>query len=321
MLYICFLLILMIAFIFIGMAYTSNGNKINRILLTLFTFIFISSFSLYYYIGSPASTDIKTAEQNIETIIKSMEVRVNDFPDDVNGWALLANSYTIQEDFTKAFFAFEQLISLENNSNDESLANYGESLIQSGDIDYLKKADELFELSLSINKYNTKSLFYGGITAISNGNAKLAITRWEQLLALSPPDDIKSTLQEKINEWGGSEYSESNVNLQFSIHVNIKPELQITLSNYPNKKLFIIARDPQNPIPPIAVTKNNVESRIYSLDDTNVMIAGTKLNNFKQLEFMARISLSGDPLDRSETLAASVIIETKNTNDIVLNIE
>ena len=43
------------------------------------------------------------------------------------------------------------------------------------------------------------------------------------------------------------------------------------------------------------------------------MIAGTKLNNFKQLEFIARISLSGDPLDRSETLAASVIIETKNT--------
>ena len=100
----------MIACFFIGMAYKANGNKINRILLTLFTFIFISSFSLYYYIGSPASTDITTAEQNIETIIKTMEVRVNDFPDDVNGWSLLANSYTIQKDFTKAFYAFEQLI-------------------------------------------------------------------------------------------------------------------------------------------------------------------------------------------------------------------
>tara|TARA_B100001094_G_C18187828_1_gene805070 strand:+ start:136 stop:1077 length:942 start_codon:yes stop_codon:yes gene_type:complete len=312
---------LVTAFALIGIPYMrSNKFKLTQLLPFLFSLIFVSSASLYYYVGSPESIIIKTTNQNIESIIESMENRVNEFPDDTSAWALLANSYTLQKDFSNAFYAFEQLISLENNNNDETLANYGESLVQSGDEDFLIKANELFALSLKINKYNTKSLFYGGITAISTGDADMAVARWKQLMTLSPPDDIKSTLQEKINEWSNNLDLENNVDSIFSIKVNINSELLSTLINYPNKQLFIIARDPENPIPPIAVIRKQVESNIYRLDDTNAMIPGTKLSKYKQLEFIARISLSGDPLDRSQNLASSVIINTVN-NNIVLNIE
>ena len=50
------------------------------------------------------------------------------------------------------------------------------------------------------------------------------------------------------------------------------------------------------------------------------MIRGVDLNQYDQLEFVARVSLSGDPLDRSNDISDSVIIDISDDKVISLQL-
>ena len=107
----------------------------------------------------------------------------------------------------------------------------------------------------------------------------------------------------------------------FFIKVNISDEIIMELKNYPAKVLYIIARDPLKPSPPIAVIRKEVLSGITTMDNSAIMIPGVRLSNFETIEFIARISLSGEPLDRNGNYLDAKIISTIDDKDIVLNIK
>ena len=51
------------------------------------------------------------------------------------------------------------------------------------------------------------------------------------------------------------------------------------------------------------------------------MLPGLKFSNFEEIEIIARISLTGDPLDRDGDYVDSLVIKTTDKNLINLNIE
>ncbi len=62
--------------------------------------------------------------------------------------------------------------------------------------------------------------------------------------------------------------------------------------------VFVIARDPAQPSPPIAVVRHRLSEfpMVIEMDDSNAMIAGRTLSAFDQIEIVARVSLSGSPV-------------------------
>ena len=107
---------------------------------------------------------------------------------------------------------------------------------------------------------------------------------------------------------------------QFFVNVDIDPLLIDELKTYPQKRLFLIIRDPLNPVPPLAVTRENVVSLSKYIGNADAMIRGVDLNQYDQLEFVARVSLSGDPLDRSNDISDSVIIDISDDKVISLQL-
>ena len=322
MLWFIFLLMLFIAGIFIVLPIIKRGSVITSYIYISFLFICCASSILYYYLGNPLMIDEEQPVMSIDAITESLEQRLDKDPNDIEGWRILANTYSFQKQFPNAFEAYEKVINLESESVAQTFSDYGESLVQSGNAEYLQKANEMFERALKIDVNDTKSLFYGGISAVSVGNPLLGAERWERLLALSPPNDIRNTLEEKIKEWrGGDNKSLSEINDEFTVQLNISTKVLVELDNYPDKVLYLIARDPLKPSPPIAAIRKDVVSGINIIDSSAIMLPGLKFSNFEEIEIIARISLTGDPLDRDGDYMDSLVIKTTDTNLINLNIE
>ena len=282
--------------------------KINYIMILAFIFIAVST-PIYYFIGSPQSISILESESQIDRTIEMLNVRLSEDPEDLDALRALANSYVLKNSLENAFLSFEKIISLENYQNADTLADYGEIMINSGDSSYLSQADRLFERSLQIDGSNAKALFLGGLTAATMEEWSLAVKRWQVLLEQSPPDEIKNTLENKVAEWKNL----SNTDIEadgYRVNVVVDSNLLASLVDYPEKVLYIIVRDPNNKRPPLAVVREEVKTASVIINNSNAMISGTDLKRFNRLEIIVRISLSGDPLDINDKLSDSVIIDS-----------
>jgi cytochrome c-type biogenesis protein CcmH len=89
-----------------------------------------------------------------------------------------------------------------------------------------------------------------------------------------------------------------------------------------NAGVFIIARDPAAPSPPIAVTRRQLSDlpTIVHLGDSESMVQGRNLSMFEQFELVARISLSGQPGAQSGDWYGSVIVTPAEENTVTLAI-
>ncbi len=309
----------MLIFIFLTMVFVAicmislpllnkEAIKINYIMILAFIFIAVSA-PIYYFIGSPQSISLLESESQIDRTIEMLNVRLSEDPEDLDALRALANSYVLKNSLENAFLSFEKIISLENYQNADTLADYGEIMINSGDSSYLSQADRLFERSLQIDGTNAKALFLGGLTAATMEEWSLAVKRWQVLLEQSPPDEIKNTLENKITEWKNL----SNTNIEadgYKVNVAVDSNLIASLVDYPDKVLYIIVRDPNNKRPPLAVVREEVKTASVIINNSNAMISGTDLKRFNRLEIVGRISLSGDPLDINDKLSDSVIIDS-----------
>ena len=309
----------MLIFIFLTMVFVAicmislpllnkEAIKINYIMILAFIFIAVSA-PIYYFIGSPQSISLLESESQIDRTIEMLNVRLSEDPEDLDALRALANSYVLKNSLENAFLSFEKIISLENYQNADTLADYGEIMINSGDSSYLSQADRLFERSLQIDGSNAKALFLGGLTAAAMEEWSLAVKRWQVLLEQSPPYEIKNTLENKITEW--KNLSNTDVEADgYKVNVAVDSNLIASLVDYPEKVLYIIVRDPNNKRPPLAVVREEVKTASVIINNSNAMISGTDLKRFNRLEIVGRISLSGDPLDINDKLSDSVIIDS-----------
>ena len=278
--------------------------------IIILTFIFFSvSAPIYYLIGFPQSISLLENQSEIDRTIEVLKVRLSEDPEDLDALRALANSYVLKNSLENAFLSFEKLISLENYENPNTLADYGEIMVNSGDPSYLNQADRLFERSLQIDDLNTKALFLGGLTAATMEKWSVAVKRWQVLLEQSPPEEIRNTLENKITEWTNLSLNDAEAD-GYSVNVAIDSNLIASLVDYPEKVLYIIVRDPNNKRPPLAVVREEVKTTSIIINNSNAMMSGIDLKTFNRLEIIGRISLSGDPMDTKENLSDSVIIDS-----------
>ncbi len=278
--------------------------------IIILTFIFFSvSAPIYYLIGFPQSISLLENQSEIDRTIEVLKVRLSEDPEDLDALRALANSYVLKNSLENAFLSFEKLISLENYENPNTLADYGEIMVNSGDPSYLNQAERLFERSLQIDDLNTKALFLGGLTAATMEKWSVAVKRWQVLLEQSPPEEIRNTLENKITEWTNLSLNDADAD-GYSVNVAIDSNLIASLVDYPEKVLYIIVRDPNNKRPPLAVVREEVKTTSIIINNSNAMMSGIDLKTFNRLEIIGRISLSGDPMDTKENLSDSVIIDS-----------
>jgi cytochrome c-type biogenesis protein CcmH len=276
-------------------------RRVKRLTPAIFTSVIIVlgvSAVVYSTVGTPVPP---TPAASLEEAVASLDQRLQENPDDLEGWKMLGRSYMQLQSYPKAIAAFERVVEMEKPATSQSLASLGEALLIAEGSAASSRTGQLFESALAAEPTNPKALFYGGLVAVERGDRALAADRWEALLALSPPPEIEDILRQRVAEWRGAAAPAGQAAAEGSdelIAINVSLGPGAAAAAAPEATVFIIARDPAQPSPPIAATRRTVSelpARV-SLGDADAMIPGRLLSAFDQVEIVARVSVSGGPI-------------------------
>lgn len=312
-LWITLALLSLIALAFVVRPLYKSSGRLTPILAAVIVITVGSSAALYYYIGEPNVPSGAGTTPAAEDMVVTLAERLKEDPEDVNGWLLLGRSYQSMEQYDEAIAAFETAIELEQGKNAQSLVALAIALLGQQGGEMSERAGSLFENALALDPNNQNALFYGGGAAARRGDTALAADRWELLLSQDAPPEIQDLLRRKINEWRGQPAPgpETLPEPQAGdsiVSINLSLSEGAIAASPSDARVFVIARDPAQPSPPIAVTPLRVSElpTIVKLSDRDSMVAGRLLSAFSEIEIVARVSLSGGPAAQSGDWSGSL---------------
>ena len=303
------------------------------------------SVGLYSRVGSP---DIPSAGAQSDTIpdmesaIASLQQRLLDNPEDVNGWNMLARSYMTMQRFGDAVTAYERVMELEDGQNGQTMVDLALAILSRDGTSIEGRTSSLIESALALEPNNPAALFYSGIASANRGDTEMAATRWEMLLGLNPPAEIRSILEQRVAEWRGvpiesieppvvaagpsapaapGEAPTADPDAVVTARIALSDSALSALTADAN--VFVIARDPAQPSPPIAVSRVRLSElpTVVSLGDAQSMVAGRALSGYEEFELLARVSLSGSPAATSGDWFGTLIVRPADSPAVFLSID
>ena len=165
----------------------------------------------------------------------------------------------------------------------------------------------------------------------------LAANRWERLLGLNPPGDIEGMLRQRIAEWRGEPAPAARVQETPQASPETSPPVErgdvivsarVLLSEaamaamQQDAMVFVMARDPAQPSPPIAVTRVMLSQLPMQVDftDSDSMMAGRSLSTFEEFEMVARVAVSGQRTQQPGDWYGTVIVRPAENQSVELSI-
>lgn len=315
---------LVIAIMIVVMPIYRAEKRISMtILATTVIFVGVSA-GVYTKVGTPGIGAVQTESPDVDAMVASLAARLQENPEDLAGWKMLGRSHFTIRNYDGAVAAFEKAVALDSGRDGQTLADLGEAVLYSDQSALLGRAGELFENALAVQPNNPKALFYGGMAAVERGNKALGADRWETLLATSPPPNVQEILRQQIAELRGTTVvPASEPNSLAAVSVNVSLGESALAAELPNATVFVIARDPAQPSPPIAAVRRQLSElpATVSISDSDAMIPGRVLSGFQNLEIVARVSMSGQPIAASGDWFGQQVINLTSETSIDITID
>jgi cytochrome c-type biogenesis protein CcmH len=251
----------------------------------------------------PAETQI-TPEQ-VEQMVAKLAARLEQQPDDVRGWTMLARSYTIMQRFDAAARAYARLLELIPNDVDV-LVDYADALAMSQERNLSGQPIDLVKRALAIDPNHWKALAMAGTEAFDRKDYGTAVAYWERMRAVVPPgSEIAKSVEASIGEAralaGGvppaatAARSDAGAGTaKVSGTVQVSPALAASIA--PADTVFVFARAPVGGKMPVAVLRRTAKELpfAFTLDDTQAMAGNNKLSSLTEVLIGARISRTGN---------------------------
>lgn len=171
--------------------------KPRPLLLVALTVIAVpaASLALYAWLGNAGAPDVPFAARQapaampgeIKTAIAGLAARLEQDPDDLDGWWLLGRSYAATERYDDAAAALAQAAALAPDDTD-ILAAYGEALVYAADGLITPAARRQFDAILERDPGHQAARFYRGSAQLQAGDAGAAFATWSALAGEAAPD-------------------------------------------------------------------------------------------------------------------------------------
>ena len=270
---------------------------------------------LYWQLGTPdallpgsgAHSGPQATPQEVEAMVAKLAARLEQSPDDGNGWALLARSYLVMQRYPESLAAYERAVA-QMKDNADLLADYADAsaVAQDGRLD--GKPLQLLERALSIDPTQWKALALAGTAAFNRKDYRKAIDYWERLLSRAEPgSDMARTVASNIEEarqlGGVTAPARVTANAEAPAQpaaATARVEGTVTLSaqlagkSAPADTVFVFARAAEGPRMPLAIQRFQVKDLPvkFRLDDSQAMSPAMRLSNFADVVIGARVSKS-----------------------------
>lgn len=291
-----------------------------RVAVALLLAIPILAVVLYARLGDPNAATVATmiaaadggshelSEQQINAMIAGLAKRLEQHPDDPEGWALLARSNYSVGRFPAAVAAYEKAGAV-TQDNADLLADYADALGMMQGRSLAGKPVALIERALTIDPRHGKALALAATAAMEEHKPDKAIAYWRRLAVQMPPDsDEARQVARVIAELGGTapgavdatQASKNPPNRPAAGTISGRVAMSSSLAQKvsPTDTVFIFARAPTGPRMPLAALRVPASElpKDFALDDTMGMAAGAKLSSASEVVVEARLSRTGNAL-------------------------
>ncbi|NBR18549.1 MAG: hypothetical protein EBT81_12015 [Gammaproteobacteria bacterium] len=255
-------------------------------------------------------------------MVSRLAKRLESEPNDVQGWLMLGRSYTALGQLPLAQRAYQRADRLESGRNVEALIGMAEAMVMQSNGAVDPRAARMFEQALTLEPNSEKALFYSAVAAQRRGETPLAISRFEKMLQLDPPENVRNILQQQIvalrasvTTGGASGTSAPGAapaaaaapseSPRVIVAVSIKPALAREVA--PGSTLFVFVRAPGRPGPPLAVKRLPATLPVsVELTSADSMVPGLSFAPNDTVEVSAKISADGSATPKSGDLVGRV---------------
>jgi cytochrome c-type biogenesis protein CcmH len=312
-----------------------QSHRLSPLVATVIVLTVGLSAVVYNQLGSPGVESGRSEQfsgqggQGMDEAIASLEGRLANKPDDVDGWKMLGRTHMTLQNYAGAVTAYERAMSLESGRVAQTLIDLALAIANRDQQPIVGRSAELVDNALALEPQNQAALFYGGMAAANRGDVTTAADYWEKLLSLNPPENVREILVQNIAVWRGEPPPpQAQPPREQDLPDDAVISASIALSNDAlaampgNAAVFVIARDPVAPTLPIAVSRIALAElpTVVSLTDANSMVAGRNLSMFPEIELLARVSLSGGPAAASGDWFGSMIVRPADNPSVSLTI-
>ena len=127
------------------------------------------------------------AQQQIAAMVDKLAARMKERPDDVEGWIMLARSYTVLGRYADAVPAYARATALQPQ-NASLLADYADTVAATRRTADNPESVALIERALAIDPGHPKALALAGTVDYDRGDYARAIARWQMILERVSPE-------------------------------------------------------------------------------------------------------------------------------------
>ena len=276
-------------------------------------------FGLYVYLGTPeavtgkpvvrggAAGEHALSSDQIAAMVEKLALRLQENPNDGEGWLMLGRSYAVLGRYPESAAAFSRALVL-LPPDAQHYADLADIVAMSQGKTLAGEPEKLVRRALQIDPSNIKALALSGTIAFDRQDYALAIREWRKVQALVPQDSavfagIQGSIVDAENRMAiagkqGVTKNEPAVEAKVSGVVEIDPKLRAQLA--PGDTLFVFARAVDGPKMPVAMMRKKVGDLPlqFALDDSMSMTPQFKLSTVGKVVVGARVSRSGDALAR-----------------------
>jgi len=284
--------------------------------------------SNYDWNDPPVQAPARAAEAagSMSEVVMGLEDRLRREPDDLQGWLLLGRAYTQLRQFPDAQRAYREALALDQGS--DAKLGLAETEILMDRAALAGSAGDRVEEVLVMEPDNPKALFYGGMVAGARNDPDTFQLRWERLLDLSPPEDIRKIIVDQLARLGSdvptaADPGASADSTGIDVRVSVADELATKIK--PGATLFLVAREPNRPGPPVAAVREHAAGLPMRLriTDADAMLPGRSLSALEQIQLVARIANGGDPIAQPGDLFGEAVLrmDAAQTETVVIVID
>jgi len=301
-------------------AATAGQRPQTRLALALTVLLPAAAVAIYMQVGRPDAlgmgpellaaaatpTDHGPSEEDIPAMVERLAERLRTQPQDIDGWHMLARSYSAMNRYADAAKAYGHLATL-LPQDAGVLADYADALATAQGGALAGEPERLIERSLAIDPLQPKALALSGSAAFARGDFARAERQWQAVLPLVPEDsEFARSTQAGIAEarvrQGMPAIAPAAAATTPPTAATSSARLSGTIrlaagsaAPGPGQTLFIYVRAANGSPMPLAAIKRRVGDfpLQFVLDDSHALSAGTHLADAGPLIVGARISASG----------------------------
>ena len=275
-------------------------------------------------------------------VTAALEARLARDPNDREGWRILGRTYLVGGDAVKAADAYEKANALAPQKDIDLQLDLAEALVLTDDPARQPRARAIIDDALAADAGNQKALWYQGVIAVRAGDKATAQKNWTKLLEGNPPPEIRDVIAAQLKELGvdvpasaaGPAMATAGGGMGAApapgpmagdaapqgrtVRISVKVDPSIAARVQPGVAVFVAAREPGIPGPPIAATRLTTDAlpAVVVLSDANTMIEGRDLSSVNDVEIVARVAFGGTAVTASGDLIGRAVQKKGGAEDL-----